>query len=114
MSAQVIPLTSSPNQIFQVTLNVNGSILKLSLSISYNQFGQYWIMQVSDTSGNILLVDVPLLTGVWPAANILKQYQYMQIGSAYVLNVSNGTTALDYPGASDLGTDFILVWDDNV
>lgn len=113
MSNQIVPLTNSPNQNFQVTLNVNNAILKLQLGISYNEFGQYWIMQIADNNGNILLADVPLITGTYPAANILGQYEYLQIGSAYMLNISNGTTANDFPNDSDLGSDFILLWGDN-
>lgn len=112
MSAQVIPLTSQPNQSFQVALNVNGATLRLNLNISYNEMANYWIMQIQDSNGNILVDNIPLITGDFPAANILDPYQYLQIGSAYVINVSNSDIN-DYPNAIDLGTDFILVWGDN-
>lgn len=112
MSAQVIPLTTQPNQSFQVALNVNGATLRLALSITYNEMANYWIMQVVDAGGNILVDNVPLITGSWPAANVLNAYQYLQIGSAYVINVSNANVN-DYPNATDLGSDFILVWGDN-
>lgn len=110
---QVIPLTTAPNQTFQILLAVNNAQLRLNLSISYNEMANYWTMDVDDNNGNPLLAGVPLLTGSWPAANILGQYQYLNIGSAYVINVSNSDIN-DYPNASDLGVDFILVWGDNV
>jgi hypothetical protein len=51
-----------------------------------------------------------MLTGVYPAANMLAQHAYLAIGSAYLLNV--GSSDADYPGANDLGSDFLLVWGD--
>lgn len=110
---QVIPLTTAPHQSFQVSLAINNLLFRLNLTIDYNEMANYWILGVTDNNGNILLQNVPLITGSWPAANILEQYQYLNIGSAYVINVSNSTIN-DYPNATDLGTDFILIWGDNV
>lgn len=109
---QIIPLTTAPNQSFPVALTVNGNALNLNLSISYNEIIQYWIMSISDNNQNILLSNIPLLTGVFPAANVLSQYEYMQIGEAYVLDVSNVSSS-DYPNSYELGTDFVLMWSDN-
>lgn len=111
---QIVNLNSVPNQSFLANLSVNGAALKLNLYISFNEIAQYWTMQIADVNNNILIASVLLLTGSWPAANLLGQYQYMQIGSAYLLNVSNGGTTLDYPNGKDLGTDFQLLWGDNV
>lgn len=110
---QIIPLTNSPNQTITVNLTVNGAALTLNLTINYMEIGQYWYMQVADANNKLLLAQIPLLTGSWPAANILEQYQYLRIGSAYVLNISN-TDVVDYPDANNLGTDFVLMWGDNV
>jgi hypothetical protein len=111
---QIVNLNSVPNQTFLANLSVNAVALKLNLYVSFNEIAQYWIMQISDVNNNILIASVPLVTGSWPAANLLGQYQYMQIGSAYLLNVSNGNTQLDYPNGQDLGIDFQLLWGDNV
>ncbi len=110
---QVIPLTNAPHQSFQVSLAINNLLVRLNLTIDYNEMANYWVLGVTDNNGNILLQNVPLITGSWPAANILEQYQYLNIGSAYVINVSNSNIN-DYPNATDLGTDFILIWGDNV
>jgi hypothetical protein len=71
----------------------------------------YWQMQISDVNNNVLIASAPLITGWWPAANILGQYQYMQIGSAYLLNTGNAPT--DYPNSGNLNL-FSLLWGDNV
>lgn len=92
---------------------MDGDPLILNLTIAYNEMAQYWVMSIDDEDGNSLLSNIPLLTGFFPAANILGQYVYLQIGSAYVLDMSN-SVPIDYPNASDLGSDFVLLWGDNV
>ena len=66
---------------------------------------------INDASGNALLTDVPLLCGVFPAGNILGQFAYLAIGSAYIVNVSG--VSQDSPDDTNLGTDFQLIWGDS-
>ena len=108
---QIIPLTNAPNQSISTSLAVNGSVLRLQLDIFFNEISQIWMMDISDSQGNLLVSDVPLLTGSWPAANMLAQYGYMNIGSAYLINL--GQVADDYPNANELGNSFLLLWGDN-
>lgn len=110
---QIISLTNSPNQSFPVNLAVNGDSLTLNLQFNYNEMAQYWVMLIADQDQNVLISDIPLLTGAYPASNILNQYQYMLIGSAYVLNIGTIVDA-DYPNSLELGTQFLLLWSDNV
>lgn len=110
---QIVPLSNAPNQTMTVAVSINGVSLVLTLVIRYNEIVGYWIMDIADSDSNILLSDIPLLTGVWPSANVLAQYQYMNIGSAYVLKNTNDLSR-DYPNSLDLGTDFLLLWSDNV
>lgn len=110
---QIVPVSNAPNHTMTVNLSVNGAQLVLGLIFNYNEMVQYWVMSIADANNNILIADLPLLTGVWPAANLLSQYQYMNIGSAYILDNSN-SDALDYPNSQTLGTDFLLLWSDNV
>jgi hypothetical protein len=106
---QRVPLDNSPNQTFRVTLNVDGKSLTLNLSIRFNSMAGYWVMTIWDASGNMLLDSIPLLTGEWPAANLLAQYGYLKIGSAFV--ISNGAP-IDYPDSTTLGNQFELWWGD--
>lgn len=107
--AQLIPLTQSPNQVFTVQLTVDGNPLTLNLQLSYAAMAGWWQLQVANVQGVVLVASVPLVTGYYPAANVLAQYGYLAIGSAYVLNTGNATT--DYPGESSL-TKFSLLWGD--
>ena len=111
MSSQIIPLSSADNQTFKAILTVNGSSLTLNFGISYTAMAGYWQMSISDANGNLLIAAVPLITGWYTAANLLAQYQYLAIGSAYLLNT--GGAALDYPDQAGL-SQFSLVWGDNV
>lgn len=110
MSAQTLPVTSSPNQNFSATLQVDGAPLTLNFVILWNSMAGYWVMTISDAFGNLLVDSLPLTTGWYPAANLLSQQGYLQIGSAYIINLGNSES--DYPGQSDLGTAFTILWDD--
>jgi hypothetical protein len=110
MSSQLIPLIAAPNQTFSAQLTVNGYPLTLNFNLSFSNMAGYWQLAVSDVNGNLLIASVPLVTGLYPAANMLAQYQYMNIGSAYLLNTGNAPT--DYPGPDDL-SQFSLLWGDN-
>lgn len=107
---QIVPLTSAPNQNFAVTLQVDGAPLTLNLNISWSEMAGYWIMSISNSAGVLLLDSIPMITGWYPAGNLLAQYNYLLIGSAFILN--EGSSNSDYPGRNDLGTAFVLLWDD--
>lgn len=109
--AQYVKLDSSPGQTFKVTLNVNGAILTLGLRLDYNTMAGYWMLTIFDAQDNLLLSNLPLLTGTWPAANILQPYGYLKIGTAYLVNTSQDPG--DYAGPSNLGSSYQLLWDDN-
>lgn len=108
--AQIIPLDNSPNQTLDVQLNVNGANKNLRLFIRFNEAASYRTMAIIDPETGSYLVDaIPLLCGDYPAADLLKPYQYLRIGSAYLLNM--GSTA-DHPDATNM-KDFNLIWGDN-
>jgi hypothetical protein len=111
MSQQIVPLTTAPNQTLSVPLNIDGGVSDYYLTLGYNEIAQYWVMSVSDTFGNLILDSIPFITGGAPGANILGQFAYLGIGSAYVINAS-GVSTPDYPNNLDLGTDFVLLWSD--
>lgn len=106
-----IPVTSDPNQTLQVSLSIDNTSLDLQLEFHYNSEAGYWTMDVAAQDGDYYVVGVPLLPGVYPAANILQPYAYMGIGSAYVVPVAVNVTE-DWPGENTLGTDFQLWWSD--
>ena len=106
----LVPLDNSPNQSFDISLATAGVVFTLKVTLRYNETAHYWVMTIKDAAGNLLLDSIPFVTGDWPAANILGQHSYLNLGSAYVVNASN--VALDYPDAATLGREFVLIWSD--
>lgn len=110
MPAQIVPTSNAPQQNLSVALNVDGAVLRLKLAIDYSEMAGYWVMAIADAAGNLLISSIPMITGDWPAANLLAQYGYLRIGSAYIINA--GQVPDDYPNALQLGNSFVLLWDD--
>ena len=110
MSAQIVPLPTDPNQKFAIALAIDGGTVTLQLAVSYSTAAGYWVLAIADQFGNPILASLPMITGYYPAANLLKQYRYLGIGSAYIINASG--VPQDSPDATNLGTDFVLLWDD--
>lgn len=114
MSSVVIPLTPGKNQSMSCSLPVDGANISLSFVFTYNSIGGYWYMSVTDTKKKTLYLDaVPLVIGNYPAANVLSQYSYLKLGSAWVIP-SNQAAGLVNPTSANLGTDYVLIWSDTV
>lgn len=109
MADQIVSLLQAPNQTFAVQLTVDSKPLTLNLTLRYSVMSGWWDMQIANAQNAILVASVPLLTGSYPAANILAQYGYLKIGSAYLLNTGNSQS--DYPSSNDLAS-FSLLWSD--
>ncbi len=112
MAYKIVPLTADPNQSLTITLPINNENITLGLAIRYNSIANYWVMTISDGNGNLLIDSLPLVQGDYPAADILGQYQYLNIGSAFIVNASN--SELDIPNDISLGVDHFLLWGDSV
>ena len=112
--SQVIPLISSSNQSLSCKVVIDGGTqINLSLFIIFNEIARYWVMNVSNADTKTsYLTGVPLVPGDYPAGNILEQYSYLGIGSAYMVSINDLADTL--PQNDNLGTDWFLVWGDNV
>lgn len=104
----VIPTDSSPNQTFTSTIPINDKNVKLLFFIRYNTEQNVWIMSLKDEENNPIIDSIPLIGGI----NILEQYSYLNIGSAYIVKL-DGNLNRDRPNDTDLGVNFILVWGNN-
>lgn len=111
MAYQKIPLTTAPNQKFTCTLQIDGQNKILSFFVAYNSAAGYWTMDITDAANDtVLLSAIPLIPGDPPAENILEQYAYLRIGSAYMLSAGNSPD--DHADDSNLGTEWLLLWSD--
>jgi len=102
---QEIPLDSTPGQSFTITLSVDNKNVSYGFFLRWNDIAKYWTMDIL-VEGVQKLTGIPLLVN----QNLLGQYQYLQIGSAYLIRVSDNQN--EQPDDTNLGTDFILVWGD--
>ena len=113
MGFKIIPLTSSPDQTFKITIPVDGKNLKLKLRVKFNTVANYWVMSIYNATSNELILDsIPLLTGGYPAADIFGQFRHLGLGSATIIDA--GSSSMDSPDSTTLGTDFLLCWGDTI
>ncbi len=105
----IIPLTTSPNQTFTSTIPIDGSKIKFNFFLRYNTEASYWVLDIFDSNNVSLLASINLVCGL----NLLEQYSYLKIGSAYIYKVDS-SLADDSPTEYNLGSDFQLVWSDTI
>jgi len=110
MADQVIKIVSSNNQTMNVSLSVDGNVLNLTLTFVFAEMSNYWVMSIYDSTNTLLVDSIPLVTGYYPANNLLFSYVYLKIGSCYLVNISN--TGEDRPSQGTLSTDWQLIWCD--
>jgi hypothetical protein len=103
----IIPLATDPNQTFSCTIPVDGKNITFYFFLRFNTEAKYWAMDIMDKNKNMILSSIPLIS----KANLLEQYSYLNIGSAYILKTDK-TLSSDAPNEYNLGVDFILVWGD--
>lgn len=70
-------------------------------------------MTIIDGASRETLIDaIPIIAGLYPAANLLEQFAYMKLGSAVV--VHQGELPEHNPDDTNLGTEYFLVWGDTI
>lgn len=103
----VIPVDNTPNNTFRCTVPVDGSSIKFKFFFRFNSEAGYWFMDLSKSDGTNIISSIPLVCG----CNLLEQYTYMKIGSAYLVKTDK-TFRDDIPNQYTLGTKFKLIWGD--
>ena len=110
----VIPLTTAPNQTFTCTIPIDGENRRLVFALRYNSVAEYWCMTIHDPELRRTLVDsLPILTGQYPAADLLEQVRYLGLGSATIVEVGPTDPGAN-PDDSNLGASYQLVWGDTI
>lgn len=103
---QKINIENSPNRIFNVTVNIRNIAVPIELDLRFNTMAGYWTVGIRDVQKDkIVISSMPLLN----MSNLLSQYQYLELGDAYMIGISN--LPLDSLDMENLGKDFIMVWD---
>lgn len=102
----IIPIQAVPNMSFSSVIPVDSNNITLIFTLTYNELAKYWVVSIAKSDGTTLIRSLPVI----PAQNILEQYKYMQIGSAYI--VPRQTVKEQWPSMDTLATDWYLVWSD--
>lgn len=102
----IIPITATPNRKFSSKIPVDGKNTVLQFETQYNELAGYWMVTISDSRGKNLISCHPVI----PAQNILEQYAYLEIGSAYIVPAQ--TVKEQWPSENTLATNWYLVWSD--
>ena len=111
-----IPIENIANQEFDLAVEADGRVISLRVHLNYNTEGGFWRMDISDgITGEALVCNIPLVTGEYPAADLMAPFQYMGLGSVMILQVSEDTYSDgDIPDLNNLGTDYLMVWGDSI
>lgn len=102
-----LPVSSNPNQEFRAKIIIDDNVLELTIHLNFREVCRYWTIDLLDINEQYLLSNVPLIKN-GTVGNILHQFNYLGLGYLIVLDAAS--TGEDYPGAMQLGTEFILVW----
>lgn len=99
-----LPVTNRPNNTLRAQVVVDGENREYLLALRYREVCKYWTMDVADLSGNAILVNIPLVTGV----NLLEQMHHLGLGAAVLIDRMN--TGKAAAGADELGSSVIMLW----
>jgi len=112
VDVQLICNTDYGNQLDRVVLNINNKNTVLFVKLRWHKKIQRWLMSIFDEDNSPVIRNIPLVPSYdFPAANLLNQFEYLQIGEASVFpTVVNPTTAM--PVFENLGAkkEWGLVW----
>lgn len=105
----LLPLNNQPNQFFGATIPLGNINIRLSFSLSWNEIAGYWELSIANVeTSEQLIVNFPMVSNEAPYRNILRQFEYFNIGKAFLVKISN--SARNYPGVGDWGENFVLLW----
>lgn len=115
MALRSIPLTNLPNQNFTVTTEIDYDNRTFICELVFFDKLDYWALSVIDyVTKEYYLTNIPLVRAADNMyANLFYPYYYLHIGSIYILKLTEDVTE-DAPTKNSLGTDFILIWGDNI
>lgn len=101
----IVPMQALPNHSFNAVVSIDGGNVDLRFRLMYNELANYWIVDISKNN-EVVLAGLPLV----PAQNILEQFAYLGIGSAYIIPRSEAQE--QWPSLDTLSSDWYIVWGD--
>ncbi len=100
-----VPMQPIPNHQFSCSVPIDGQNVLLRFRMMYNELAGYWVVDISKDDA-MLVSGLPVV----PAQDILEQFKYLEIGSAYIVPKSD--VREQWPSANTLSSDWYVVWGD--
>ncbi|HCW79877.1 MAG TPA: hypothetical protein DG942_02085 [Ruminococcaceae bacterium] len=100
-----IALTNLPNQTYSLEIPGDNHNITFIITQSWNEQAGYWTISIYNQESEPLVLGIPLLCG----HDLLEQYQYLKIGSLYLINIGDPT--IENPDANNIGQNFKLLWE---
>jgi len=111
---QIIPAPSSLNERKTITIEADSVKHTLQLRFRFMETLSLWHMSIYDPkTGSCMAESIPLLSGLYPAADLLGPFGSLGIGSACIIPLVKVPTTAN-PSKSNFGTEYVLVWGDRV
>lgn len=111
---QQIPLTSEPNQEFEVVIQINEENKNYKFNASWNRVAGYWVISITDQATNEIILDsIPLVIGGDVTSDILLAHCSLLLGAGYLVPTVD-SPSFENPDNQNLGSDFVLVWDGEI
>ena len=92
MAVYEVPLSPTP-QTFQISL----AGTTYTLTVKWNAQNASWMLDIADINSNAIVSGIPIITG----ADLLAQYEYLNIGGGLQAQTDNDTDAV--PTLDNLG-----------
>jgi hypothetical protein len=113
MANLYIPLTNAPNQIFNLTTEVNGDSRKFTVELIYLDKAGYWSLSLIDRlTKQYYFTHLPMLAGEGETFNLIECHQHLLVGGIYIVPMSRERSN-DSPEKESWGAEYFLVWGDN-
>ena len=101
----IVPMQAIPNHSFSCVIPLNNGNIELRFTMQYNEVAGFWFVDIGKDNQTILS-GYPLIS----AQDLLEQFQYMEIGHAYLIPRSELTQ--QFPDYETLSTEWYVVWSD--
>ena len=101
----IVPMQAIPNHSFSCVIPLDNGNIELRFTMQYNEVAGFWFVDIGKDNQTILS-GYPLI----PAQDLLEQFQYMEIGHAYLIPRSELTQ--QFPDYETLSTEWYVVWSD--
>lgn len=110
----VIPSPTSRNEWQTITVQPDGTKKTVQLRFHFVDTKGIWNLSIYDPKTGACMAEcIPLLSGLYPSADILGPFGALGIGSACIVPLVTSPTT-EHPSETNFGTEFVLVWGDRI